>query len=325
MDEIVKRLEAAQRLLLVTHARPDGDALGSMAALALSAGSAGRSVRMCIPDIVPARYEFLFEADRPVGVDQFEALADEADAVVVVDTCAFSQLDGLEAHLRGCRDKVCVIDHHATYDDFAAVRWTDTSAASAGVMVGELIEHLGWPIGRAAAEALTIATVTDTGWLVFANTDSRCLCAVARWLDKGVRTDELYRRLYQSDRPERLRLMTRLLESLELHCNSRLAMMTLREKDFTETGARSDETDNLVNEALRIGCVEEAILLVENGGQIRVSLRSRNAIDVAAIAGKFGGGGHVRAAGFRSHESIDSLKQRLIATCKEAMAQAGIE
>ena len=148
-----------------------------------------------------------------------------------------------------------------------------------------------------AMEALAVAILTGTGWLRFSNTDSRCLRAMAYLIEVGIRPDVLYRRIYQSDRFEKLKLMGRVLENLELHSNDRLAVMSLTLADFEQTGARPDETENLINEAMRIGSIEAAVILVEHNDEIRVSLRSREIVDVSQVAASFGGGGHARAAG----------------------------
>jgi len=312
---LVRRLSSARSILIVTHARPDGDALGSMLALAMAAEAAGLSVRLLSPDPAPPQYAFLCAGRQLAGPEQFASLAAAADLVVVLDTCAFSQLEAIADELRRLRDKVAVIDHHATADDVGSIRWIDASAAAAGVMVAELIDALGWPIDLPAAEALMTAVATDTGWLRFANTDGRCLRRAAQWLDLGVRTDRLYKKIYQADRPQRLALLARMLQTLELHADGRLAAMTIRKADFQATGALTAETENLVNEALRIGSVDTAVLLVENDDCIRVSLRSRDAINVAQVARRFGGGGHARAAGLRAKEDIDALRSRLISAC----------
>jgi phosphoesterase RecJ-like protein len=304
------------------HARPDGDAIGSALGLARAAESASKTARLLSPDPIPKRYESFCGGRVFAPPADFAALADAADLVVIVDTCAFSQLEVLEAELRGRRDKIVVVDHHETFDDIGSAQWIDTSAAAAGVMAAELIEALGWQVDLPTAEALMAAVATDTGWLQFANTDARCLRMVARWLELGLRTDKLYRRIYQQDRPQRLALMARMLETLELYAGGRLAAMTIRKADFQATGATSDETENFVNEALRIGSVETAILLVENDNCVRVSLRSRDALNVAEIARRFGGGGHARAAGLRTSENIDKLRNRLIDACAAELKKA---
>lgn len=320
--DVVGRLGSAESLLIVTHARADGDGLGSMVALSACARAAGKHAAMLVPDTVPQRYEFLLAGAAVADGGAFAGLARRADCVVIVDTCALGQLDGLCDALGAVRDKVVVIDHHATVDPVGAVQWVDASAAAAGVMVGELVEALGWPVSLAAAEALFAAVATDTGWLRFANTDARCLRAVAAWVAAGVRPDTLYRKIYQDDRPERLGLIARVLDGIEFACGGRLAVMTLRKADFQQTGAREAETENLVNEALRVGAVDTAVLLVETTDCVRVSLRSRGAVDVAAVAQGFGGGGHRRAAGLRLDEDIDTLKRRLVAACSDALHDA---
>ena len=315
MKAVAGRLDQARSLLVTTHGRPDGDGLGSMAALAAAAAAAGKTVSLFLPDQAPSRYDYLFDQPPVVGAVHFTAMADAADLVVIVDTCAIAQLDGLDVLLPGFKDRIVVIDHHATTDDIGSLQWVDTSAAAAGVMVTELIDELGWSLDGLASEALMTAITTDIGWLRFANTDGRCLRAVAELVDAGVRPDKLFRRIYQTDRPERLALLRRVLDSLELHCDGRLAAMTIRQADFAATGARPDETENMVNEALRLASVETALLLVENTDCVRVSLRSRDAVDVSAVARQFGGGGHKRAAGLRAATDIDDLKTQLIAAC----------
>ncbi len=319
MSELTARLQQAASLLIITHGRPDGDGLGSMIALATAARAMGKTVHTLVPDRVPPRYEYFFEECPAADPSQSETLAEASDLVVVLDTCAFAQLDGLGAMLKAHREKIVVIDHHATADDVGSLRWQDTSAAATGVMVTELIEALDWPISSETAEALMTAITTDTGWLRFANTDGRCLRVVADLVDAGVRPDKLYQKIYQTDRPHRLELLRRMLGNLELHCSGRLAAMTIRSIDFEVTGARPDETENLVNEALRIGKVDTAILLVENTDCIRVSLRSRDRVDVASVARQFGGGGHHRAAGLRRAGDIETLKGELVAACAQAL------
>ena len=314
-NAVVERLGSAKSLLLVAHARPDGDTLGSMAALHRAAVAAGRTATMLVPDDVSPQYTFLFPSDQPAGASRFRALAQGVDTIVVLDTCAAAQLDDVAEALAERQADVVVIDHHATEGRLGDCQWIDTTAAAVGVMVGELLTALDWAVDAQMAEALLTAALTDTGWLRFANTDGRCLRAVAELVDDGVRPDTLFRRIYQTDRPERLALLRCVLASLELHCDGRIAAMTIRRTDFATTGARPDETENLVNEALRLASVETAILLVENTDCVRVSLRSRDAVDVSAVARQFGGGGHKRAAGLRAATDVDDLRTQLIAAC----------
>ena len=318
-NDIQTRIASAESLLLTTHARPDGDGLGACKALQTAARAAGKSARMILPDTVPTRYRFMFQDEWPAGEMNFDELSVWADLIVVLDTCAFAQLDKLADRLRPLRDRIVVIDHHTTCEQVGAIQWIDSTAAATGILVGELIESLGWPVDATTAEALMISAVSDTGWLRFANTDSRCLRATAKCLDAGLKTDELFRKMYETARPQRLMLEARMLNSLELHCDDQLASMVIRKADFEATGASHDETENLVNEALQIGTVEAVILLVQNDACVRVSLRSRHGVNVAEVAQQFGGGGHARAAGVRSTENIDTFRDILVQACTKAI------
>jgi len=313
---LLAAFENARSILFLTHARPDGDGMGAIVAMARATRASGRQAHLLVPDKIPARYDFLFADEQPAGPERFAELADAADLVVVADTCARAQLDGIDQAIIDRCEKVVVLDHHATSEHIGNVQWVDTTAAAAGVLAAEVLAALGWPVDEFSAEALLTAITSDTGWLRFANTDGRCLRAAAGLLDAGVRPDKLYMRLFQCDRPQRLVLMTRMLETLRLECDGRLASMVIRGGDFKSSDALPEETENLVNEALRIGTVETSLLLVENGnGEVRVSLRSRDAVDVAAIARPFGGGGHARAAGLRLKMDIEELRNKLTAAC----------
>lgn len=320
-QEVARRLGAAGSMVVVAHDRPDGDAVGSMVALALAARTQGKTVHL-IGENLPRGHAFLAEGQTLQPADRFAGLARASDCVVVLDTCAIGQLQSIAGVLGATRDKTLVIDHHPRGEDIAPLRWCDESAAAAGVMVAELLADLGWPMDLRVAGAVMAAVCFDTGWLRFANTDGRALAVVGRCLRAGVAVDELYRRLYQNDRPERLALLGRILTGMQLHFQGRVALLTAGQEDFARTGAGLDETENLVNEPLRIGGVCVSVLLVEQEACIRGSLRSKahvdpassgRVVDVAAIARSLGGGGHTRAAGFRMSGAVDEVRQKVLA------------
>lgn len=322
--KIVRRISDSKSILWLTHVNPDGDGLGAGVALSVAGAAAGKKITPFIVEKVPWRYKFLFGEGFPVisRVADFPSSAAAADLVVVIDTCSRSQLGELAGPVEAVKDRVVVIDHHATHDKIGSLRWVDPDAAATGVMMAELLCELNWPL-KAPAQALATAILSDTGWLRFANTDARCMRVMEKLLEAGGQLDEIYRRIYHSDRIERLKLLARAIDRLELRCNGRLAVMSLYDSDFQETGARRDETENLINEALRLKSVEVALMLIENTSEnntknsnsylVRVSLRSRNLVDVSQIAAEFGGGGHTRAAGLKSSENIDTLKERVVA------------
>jgi phosphoesterase RecJ-like protein len=327
---VASAIQQARRLLLTSHTRPDGDALGSVLAMHLAATAAGKASRMMILDTIPRRYAFLYRGgELPAYPDSpgpaFAQAADEADLVLVIDTAAYGQLRPVQDELKARRQKVAAIDHHATADDLAAALWQDMTAGATGVLIAELLEELLWPIEPWTAEAIMTALCSDTGWLRYPNTDARLLNCVGRMIEHGVKPDELYAKLYLSDRPQRVKLLAAALDSLELHCGGKLAFVKLTCEDFGRTGAEEDESEDFASEPLRIAGVEAAFTLIcQPDGLTRAGLRSRSIVDVARIARSFGGGGHVRAAGFRSKDPIPLVRQRLLEAGEQALRELGL-
>jgi phosphoesterase RecJ-like protein len=236
------------------------------------------------------------------------------DLLIVVDTNSVVQLPGLESWLQErSRRKVLVIDHHLTGDGLGDVELIDPQAAAAGEIVFDLFKAAGWPLSPSSAEAIFTAVSTDTGWFRFGNADSRIFRTASELIEAGARPDAVYRRMYQSFSPSRLRLMVRMLEHLELHEHDQIASQYLLRSDFEQTGATGPDTENLIDECQRIKTVEAAFLLVElSDGRFRCSLRSKGRVDVRRIAQKYGGGGHMLAAGVTLDGPLERAKGRML-------------
>lgn len=301
----VELINQSKNVLLTTHIRPDGDACGCVRAIAEAIANLGKQVELLLMSPLASWYEVLFDRNKPsilgndVTPQQLQAgHYDDIDLVIIVDTDSKVQLPGFGEWLVQSGKKVLVIDHHITGDKLGTVQLIDTAAAAAGEIVFDLLKFAGWPITERMAESIFIALSTDTGWFKFGNTDSRIFQTAAQLIDAGARPNEIYRLLYQSFTPSRIYLMTRMLEHLELHANGRIATQYILRRDFDETGATGQDTENLIDECQRIRTVEAAALFVELAdGGFRCSLRSKGRVDVRKIAQKYGGGGHTLASG----------------------------
>lgn len=293
-------IDGARRFVISSHVRPDADAIGSELGLAFVLESLGKSVRIANPSATPRHLGFLDPAGRVQklkdGISIVEAL--ESDVHVIVDTSAWQQLPDVDAVLRQTSARKVVIDHHVSGDDLGALVLKDTTAAATGVLITELAEHLRIRPTGGAADALFCAIATDTGWFRFSNTDSRTLRCAARLIDDGARPNLLYGELYERSSPARLKLHARVLGRIEFAAEGRLGHTYVLLQDYAETGAHPTDTEDLVNDCLRVDGVECAFILVEQRtGQVKASFRSRGPVDVARIAEQFGGGGHKQAAG----------------------------
>jgi phosphoesterase RecJ-like protein len=325
-QKVIDVLSKCKRVLVTTHVRPDGDALGSAAALAMGMKSRGIEAEVLLLSHLPRKYAFVFndngivhhdaEAGWPAGLS-----LDAFDAFVSVDTGTWSQLPGLQEKVLAYKKPRLVIDHHLTQEDWADVKLVVKEAAAAGEIVAELLNQWDVTIDQRIAAALFIAIASDTGWFQFSNTRPYTMRLAAMLMEAGVDTDRLYQLLYQNERKERVALQTRALDSLELLKEGRLAVMRVARKDFEETGANVPDTENLINLPLQIATVEVSLLLTEprDFGPVRVSLRSKGQIDVAKFAEQFGGGGHARASGLKLEGEFHAAHDRVVMAMIAAM------
>ncbi|TWT45232.1 NanoRNase/pAp phosphatase [Phycisphaerae bacterium RAS1] len=317
-------LTETRRPLLVSHQRPDGDALGALAALSLVLRQRGVTPYVALFDALPVKYEFLRDAAVwCVWEDSREVLMSDSDAVIVVDTCSLAQVEPMMKWLASA-PATLVIDHHATRDALGTrpgdFRLFDESAGAICLVLLEWFESMGATIDPLMAGALLTGIGTDCGWFRFSNTDARMLRASARLVEAGASVNELHARLYQQDQPPKLRLISRMLASMELHAGGRLAVMALRPDDFVAAGADRSMTEDLVNEATRLRDTEATLLFTQEAGDlIRVNFRSKRELDVAALASRYGGGGHARAAGARLNGTWEAVVPRVVAEAVEAM------
>ncbi|MGA2497526.1 MAG: bifunctional oligoribonuclease/PAP phosphatase NrnA [Tepidisphaeraceae bacterium] len=318
-QQIIDTLSSCRRVLVTTHIRPDGDALGCSAAMALAMRAKGIDAHVMLLSHLPTKYAFIFR-DNNIAFTNFEkdglAAFDLSgfDALLVVDTGTWSQLPGLEEKFAAWTKPILVVDHHLTQEAWGGTRLVVAEAAAAGEIVADIIRRWAIPLDKAIATCLYAAIVTDTGWFQFSNTRpfTHRLCATL--MEAGVDTDAMYQAIYQNERAERVALQTRAMQSMKLLAGGKLAVMSISKKDFAETGASVAETENMVNIPLQIGDVQVSVLATEprDFGPVRVSLRSKGQVDVAKFAELFGGGGHARASGLKVEAPLDEVCKRVI-------------
>ncbi len=314
----VELIGKSNSVLITTHIRPDGDACGCIRAMMEAIETLGRKAQALFMSPLPSWYKAMFERNIPVlGNDiKKEQLADyyaDVDLVIIVDTNSNVQLPDFGQWLKESGKKTLVIDHHISGDGLGDVELVDSEAAAAAEVVFDLFKFAGWAITPRIAEALFIALSMDTGWFKYSNADSRIFHTAAELIEAGARPDVIYRRMHQSFTPARLKLMTRMLEHLELHSDGRIATQYILRRDFDETGSCGPDTENLIDECQRIRTVEAAALFVELAdGGFRCSLRSKGRVDVREIAQKYGGGGHTLAAGVNLDGPLEKAKENIV-------------
>ncbi|HWB53625.1 MAG TPA: bifunctional oligoribonuclease/PAP phosphatase NrnA [Tepidisphaeraceae bacterium] len=318
-QSVIDALGSCKRILLTTHVRPDGDALGTVAATILGLRKKGIEAEALLLSHLPSKYAFIFTENEIVHHEAEQGWPaklnlKDFDAFLVMDTGTWSQLPGLKEKVLSFAGKKIVVDHHLTQEDWADIKLVDTTAAAAGEIATELLERWGVAMDGQIATALFLALVCDTGWFQFSNTKPHTLRMAADLISAGVDTDRIYQLLYQNERAERIQLHSRGMQSLELLAGGKLAVMTLKKSDFEQTGARVTDTEALINIPMQIASVQVSVLITEptDKGPTRVSLRSKGQVDVAALAQIFGGGGHARAAGLKLDLSLSETRAQVV-------------
>lgn len=325
VQHIAQRIRAAKKIVLTTHMKPDGDALGAVLALERGLKTIGQCAEIWLMGPLETSLGAL-AAQTPLQFIENAAPGDDCDLVIVADTGAWSQLGPIEAWLRARYADVIVVDHHVRGDDVGALRLIDPSAASTTQMLVAILEALGCEITPGTdgvAEALFVGLATDTGWFQYKSAGAEVMRLAARLIDLEVDKTRLYQLIEETSRPQRLALKARALASLEYFKDGAVAVMTLRPQDFQETGGTIDDLPNLVNEPMSVGTVRAAILLVQREPKrTKISFRSKPStniasqgepIDVNELAQRFGGGGHFHAAGARLETDIDAARAAVIA------------
>lgn len=319
---LAERIQNAKHIVVTTHRKPDGDAIGSVVGLCRGLEHIGKKVNNLF--IGPIEHGLaLAVGNSKLRVLEEDGLpTEEPDLIIVADTGAWSQLEAIEPWLRERKDRVIGLDHHANGDNVAPDRVVDVSAASCAQVVMALFEEMNIDLGKgqdSIAEALFIGIGTDTGWFRFSNADARCFADASLLLDHGIDRYQLYRTLEETARPARMQLLQRMLASLE-YVES-VAIMVLRSSDFQETNGTSTDIVGLVNTPMVLENIQAAVLLTDSDPSVtKMSFRSKpslpdepsSLIDVNALAGNFDGGGHIHAAGARVFSPLEEVKARLI-------------
>lgn len=311
------------RFLVTTHVRPDGDALGSEVGIVGLLRQKGKDVRVVNASRTPPRYDFL---DPPGNLFEHygtqatpENLADR-DAVVILDLSAWSQLGEVADWVRKFDGPRVVIDHHVSQDDLGAIYLKDTSAEATGTLVVQAVHALGGSITPAMADGLLTAIAMDTGWFRHPNTRPATLRTAAELIESGASIVDIYRLLFERNTLGRLRMLGETLASLRTDLGGRIAYATVTRDDFERTGAIPHDTEDLVDYTVSVEGVEVGLLFIEQPrGGIKLSVRSRNGLDCARLAGQFGGGGHKAAAGATLPDPLSEAQTMVLAAVRRTL------
>ena len=317
IEAIAKELRDNKTFFLTTHVNPDGDAIGSLGALALILEDLGKQVVAYCQDEIPGFLRFLPYSERIVreipGSKRF-------DLAVVLDCGELDRIGNAAEALQQV-EKIIHIDHHSSSDDFGQLNLVRPECSSTAEILYEIFQAIPASLSLEAAENIYTAVLTDTGSFRFANTTARALDIAAEMVALGVAPDKIASEVYDSISPERLRLLALSLNTLTLRANGRLATMQVSRGMLEETKTSVMDTDGFVNYPRGINTAEMAIFFREmDPGKVNVSLRSRGRLNVAEFARNYDGGGHHNAAAFRAEGSLTEVVEEVLAAAEKFIA-----
>jgi bifunctional oligoribonuclease and PAP phosphatase NrnA len=304
-----------KRALLSTHVRPDGDGLGSEAALARLLSEKGLVVEIWNHDLLPPEFEFLFEGLTLRDPD--DTPPDDAyDLFFCLDVSISGRLGRVSKYLQKQKLVKIVLDHHLGSETDADIILADHTSAATGEVVYRLARNLNWPINQEVAGGLWIALHTDTGGFRFSNTTSNALRTGAELLSTGIRPDALCERVYHNRRAAGLALLGKALTTVQILEEGRCAVMHIDKEMYHDTGAGSADTDLFVNLLLQVIGVEVALFVYPTAeGKTKITMRGSKGRSIHELALKLGGGGHAQAAGATVETSIADTRALV---CREA-------
>jgi phosphoesterase RecJ-like protein len=324
LDLVAAEIRSGDRFLLTTHENPDGDALGSLLATHRILEALGKDSVMFLDAKefpLPVEYRFL-----PLEEVFHEPPADLSDRVAIFLDCG--NIDRMPVDfLKNGDNKLVNIDHHHDNTRFGTINLVDVDASCTAEIVFDLAGLLGVELTPEIANALYVALVTDTGKFMYENTDSRSHRMAAGLIEAGVEVNDVYRRLYEHAPIEKLKLLARALEGIEVKDDGRLAITYLSTEDYSTTGASEALTEGVIDHLRTIdGAVVAAVVRDqgESGRAARkVSMRSTDGrVDVSAIARAQGGGGHRRAAGFGTDLPYEQVVEFLVSEIETQLGAA---
>jgi bifunctional oligoribonuclease and PAP phosphatase NrnA len=318
-EQIGGALREHQRFAVFSHVRPDGDALGSQLALGLSLKKLGKDVRIWNEDGMLEKYSFLPQSNL---LTKPPAEPEDVDVIVALDTAIQNRLGNTLAAVRS--SKLCInIDHHPSNPGYGDIPYIDPRSPATGQILFELMTNQKLPFDPAIAENLYVAISTDTGSFQYPNTTARTFEIAAELVRAGVDVGRVSQLTYENYPRRRAELLRDLLGTMRFEANDRVASFSLSLVTAKKLGVLPEDNEGLIDHLRAIHGVIVAVFFEELAdGKVRVSMRSKNEkVNVCGICEKFGGGGHILAAGARVKGTLAEVEKKILEEARNVVSR----
>ena len=306
-ENIKRELRSARSALIAVHIDPDGDAIGSAIALAMLLEKLGIAATIYSQDGVPKIYRFLAWSDRIINTPP---LKKQFDLFFCVDSSGFERI-GNKANLRNVSSTIINIDHHPDNTMYGSINYVE-KVSSVAEQIYQLFAYLKIEVDKKVAENLYVAMITDTGNFRYENTSVSTFLMASELLKRGINPHEITTHIYDTKSLSSIKISALAMSKLGFSKDKKVAWTAVSEAMMTEVGARGEDLVGLVDSIRSIERVEVAILFRQDKGRIKVNFRSKYGANVSEIAKRFGGGGHLKAAGAIVKGSLDSCVENVV-------------
>jgi len=315
---IKQAIKRFNKFLITSHINPEGDAIGSQAAMACLLRKLGKKFVMLDDSPVPKLLRFMRGTE---GISKEMPHNFNYQAVIIMDSPDLARIGRVNDYIK--KDSVIInIDHHISNVNFGKYNWVEPDYSSTGEMVYDLFKAFKVKIGMDEAVALYAAIMTDTGSFRYSNTSSKTHRITAELIDIGVKPYEMHSRIYETSSIQDTNLLGEALQTMKITDDGKIAWLWVTKEMLKKTNASLEGTEGIINFGRSIGGVEIAVLFRETGtkDRVKVSFRSKGAADVNKLAGYFGGGGHPAASGCSVLGKIEEVEKKVLEKAKEMLS-----
>lgn len=315
INNLNKLIAENDAFLLTSHQDPDGDSIGSLIGLYNYLKNLGKRVEVYSEGNIPHKYRFL----DPENMIKNEPGNKSPDAkIAIILECPRYDRIGFVKELINPNMIVVNIDHHIDNEMYGQINIVNQKACAVGEILFDIFDSSGNPFGAEVANPLYAALLSDTGCFKFSNTSSKCLRVAAALVEKGAQPKPIAENIFSSTTAGTLKLVGFVLQNMKLYANEKICVFRLGKGDPAKFGASMEDSEGLIDYTMMINDVQIGVLIKEiDSNTVKISLRSRDGIDVCAFANSRGGGGHVNAAGFTLNKSLDLAEPLIVKALSE--------
>ncbi|MGN1299786.1 MAG: bifunctional oligoribonuclease/PAP phosphatase NrnA [Clostridia bacterium] len=306
LDNILEEINKAEKIVIITHENPDGDAIGSSLAMKLALKQLGKDADVIIPEF-PKTFEFL------PGIDEVkkESNIEEYDLAIALDCASIKLLNGFAKYFDSAKIKVA-IDHHSSNTMFADYNYVDQDAPACAQLLLVVFSYFNINVTKDIGTCILAGIITDTGGFRYEGVTADTFRFVADLCEKGIKVSQVYSQVFASKTRAKFELHRIALNRLEFLEEGKVAFTYVTKTDEKQVEAKNGDYDGIVENGRDVEGVEVSVFLRETDKGIKVSLRSKNYVNASKVAMMFGGGGHIRAAGCTIQGTIEQAKNQII-------------